>query len=277
MKDFSGRTAFITGGAQGIGLGIARRLAREGVKIAIADIDTAALEQARQELEKSTRVAAYNLDVRDREAYARVADDVEDRLGAVSLLFNNAGIASGASAARMTYKLWDWVLGVNVHGVVNGIQTFVPRMIQRGSGGHVVNTSSGAGLAATDAGYLYTTSKYAVVGLSESLRRDLQPSGIGVSVLCPGPVATNIVSHSLLTHPGAGGELQPAVQARLKAMQNHLHEQGVGIDAVGQMVLEGILADRPFIFTDRMIEELITQRTKDILACLPAPPAADPG
>ena len=272
MKDLSGRTAFITGGAQGIGLGIARRLAREGVKLAIVDIDTKALEQARMELERATRVATYELDVRDRDAYAKVADAVEERLGPVSLLFNNAGVASGVPVAKMNYEMWDWVLGVNLQGVVNGIQTFLPRMIQRGAGGHVVNTSSGAGLVATNAGFLYTTSKYAVVGMSESLRKELQVAGtgIGVSVLCPGPVATGIVSRSLLARPGARKEINQEVQARLEEVDNHLLEHGVGIDAVGEMVLNGIVNDRPYLFTDRLVEDLIIERTKDILACLPA-------
>lgn len=275
MKDLSGRTAFITGGAQGIGLGIARRLARESVNLAIVDVDAAALEQARLELEKaaterSIRVAAYQLDVRDRQAFAAVADQVEERLGPVSLLFNNAGVASGVPVAKMNYEMWDWVLGVNLQGVVNGIQTFLPRMIQRGAAGHVVNTSSGAGLAATNAGFLYTTSKYAVVGLSESLRNELQAAGtgIGVSVLCPGPVATGIVSRSMMARPGATPP-KGEILARLKEVDNHLLQHGVSADAVGDMVLNGIVNDSPYIFTDRLAEDLVVERTKSILACLP--------
>jgi len=272
MKDLSGRTAFITGGAQGIGLGIARRLAREGVKLALVDIDAAALERARAELAKGTEVVTHQLDVRDRDAFAKVADAVERRIGPVSLLFNNAGVASGVHVSKMSYEIWDWVLGVNLQGVVNGIQTFLPRMIERGAGGHVVNTSSGAGLAATTAGFLYTTSKFAVVGMSESLRSELQLAGtnIGVSVLCPGPVATGIVSRSLMGRPGANQDINPQAQARLKELDNHLLEHGVPIDAVGEMVLNGILENRPYIFTDRLVEDLVTECTRTILACLPA-------
>ncbi|HEY0682168.1 MAG TPA: SDR family NAD(P)-dependent oxidoreductase [Steroidobacter sp.] len=276
MKDLSGRTAFITGGAQGIGLGIARRLAREGVNLAIVDIDAEALEQARLELEtaapeQSIRVAAYKLDVRDRQAFAQVADQVEERLGPVSLLFNNAGVASGVTVAKMTYEMWDWVLGVNLQGVVNGIQTFLPRMIKRGAAGHLVNTASGAGLAATNAGFLYTTSKYAVVGLSESLRNELQAAGtgIGVSVLCPGPVATGIVSRSMMARPGARQEANSEMLSRLKEVDNHLLQHGVSIDAVGEMVLNGINNNSAYIFTDRLAEDLVIERTKSILACLP--------
>lgn len=112
------------------------------------------------------------LDVRDRPAYARVADEAESRLGPVSILCNNAGVGGGTHVTRLTYEYWDWVMGINLNGVINGIQTFLPRMLERGGGAHIVNTASGAGLAATTSGLLYTTSKFAVVGLSEALRRE---------------------------------------------------------------------------------------------------------
>jgi NAD(P)-dependent dehydrogenase (short-subunit alcohol dehydrogenase family) len=188
MEDLAGRTAFITGGANGIGLGIARAFARAGAKLALADVDAPALAQAQAELAKETEVETFVLDVRDRAAYARAADDVEARLGPVSLLFNNAGIALALPPAAMTFESWDYALGINLGGVVNGIQTFLPRMLARGGGGHVVNTASGAGLAAPGSGFLYHTAKFAVVGLSESLRFELLGAGFGVSVLCPGPV-----------------------------------------------------------------------------------------
>lgn len=272
MKDIAGQTAFITGGAQGIGLGIARRLAREGVKLAIVDIDVTALESARAELEALTQVSAIRLDVRDRDGYAKVAEEVENQLGPVSLLFNNAGVASGVPVSKMTYEMWDWMLGVNLNGVVNGIQTFIPRMIKRKAGGHVVNTSSGAGLAATDAGFLYTTSKFAVVGMSEALRRDLQiaETGIGVSVLCPGPVATGIVSRSVMSQPGAAQVISDEMKSRLKEVDSHLLQHGVSVDDVGDMVLSGIRDNSPYIFTDRLVEELVLQRTKSIMDCLQA-------
>ena len=200
MEDLKGRTAFITGGARGIGLGIGRAFAHAGVKLAIADIDPDSLAAAKSELAKLTAVETFNLDVRDREAYARVADEAEARLGAVSILCNNAGVAA---ATRLTYEFWDWMLGINLNGVINGIQTFLPRMLERGGGGHIVNTASGAGLAAEGSDLMYTTSKFAVVGMSEALRRELEPKQIGVTVLCPGPVGTNIVGNSRITQPAA--------------------------------------------------------------------------
>jgi NADP-dependent 3-hydroxy acid dehydrogenase YdfG len=151
MTDVAGRTAFITGGANGIGLGIARAFAAAGAKVALADIDAAALERAGAELGAVTQVATQVLDVRDREGWVRAADAVEAALGPVSLLFNNAGVAGHAPAVKLTYELWDWSTGINLHGVINGVQTFLPRMVERGAGGHIVNTASGAGLCAVAA------------------------------------------------------------------------------------------------------------------------------
>lgn len=266
--ELAGRTAFITGGAQGIGLGIARSLARRGAKVALADIDDARLDDAGAELAELTDVATFVLDVRDRDGFRRVADEADAALGSVSLLFNNAGVIGSTSPTRMTYDAWDWVLGINLQGVVNGIQTFVPRMIGRGEGGYVVNTSSGAGLAESGSGYLYTTSKYAVVGLSESLHRELAHHSIGVSVLCPGAVATQIISNTASNRP-VGHEPTPRVDAILSAAQEAL-EAGTPADAVGEMVIAAILRGSLYIFTDDSLEEPIRQRTQRLLAALPS-------
>jgi len=146
VNDIAGRTAFITGGANGIGLGIARAFARAGANLALADVDAAALGAAKAELAKDTPVETFVLDVRDRDAYVRAADETEARLGPVSLLFNNAGVALSIPAEQMSYETWDFALGVKLDGVVNGIQTFLPRMLARAAqlgGGHIVNTASG--------------------------------------------------------------------------------------------------------------------------------------
>ena len=151
MTEVAGRAAFITGGANGIGLGIARAFARAGARLALADVDAEALGAAKAELAKETEVETFVLDVRDRDAYARAADVAESRLGPVSLLCNNAGVALAVPVEQMSYESWDFALGVNLGGVVNGLQTFLPRMLARTKelrGGHVVNTASGAGLAA---------------------------------------------------------------------------------------------------------------------------------
>lgn len=271
MTDVAGRTAFITGGANGIGLGIARALAAAGAKLALVDIDRMALERAKAELEAITPVAIAELDVRDRDAYKRVADQVEATVGPVSLLINNAGVASGGATARLTYELWDWVIGVNLLGVVNGVQTFLPRILQRGEGGHIVNTASGAGLVASPGNAMYCTSKFGVVGLSESLRDELSEAGVGVSVLCPGPVATDIISRSLATRPALRepDEDRRRSSERLARMSRML-EQGVSADAVGAMVLNAVRANRLYIHTDRSMAEAIAKRAKAILDAVPA-------
>lgn len=272
MTDVKGRTAFITGGANGIGLGIARAFARAGAKLALADRDVAALERARAELREVTPVETVELDVRDRDAYARAADTVERKLGPVSLLFNNAGVAGGAPARELTYELWDWAIGINLHGVIHGIQTFLPRMAARGAGGHIVNTASGAGLAATTAGVLYSTAKFAVVGMSETLQLELAGIGIGVSVLCPGPVATDIVARTAVTQPASSEPLSDEERARRAAtldMATRMLQQGVSPDRVGEMVLEAVLANRLYIHTDRIMAPLIEARAKALLDALP--------
>ncbi len=272
MTDVQGRTAFITGGANGIGLGIARAFAGAGAKLALVDIDDTALARAKSELHGITQIETYTLDVRDRDAYAAVADAAEAALGPVSLLFNNAGVAGGAPAEKMTYDLWDWGIGINLHGVINGVQTFLPRIAARGGGGHIVNTASGAGLAPTGSGVLYCTAKYGVVGMAESLFVELAPAGIGVTVLCPGPVATDIVRRSADATPGGGLTLSDEQQARRAerlAMMTQILAQGVGVDEVGQMVLAAVRANQLYVHTDRVMVDAIKARTKALLDAMP--------
>jgi len=275
MTDIAGRAAFITGGANGIGLGIARALVRAGAKLALVDLDAAALERAQAELSPVVPVFTAVLDVRDRAAYARIADAAEAALGPVSLLVNNAGVAGGAPADRLTYELWDWGMGINLGGVINGVQTFLARIVGRGAGGHIVNTASGAGLIARGGNALYTTAKFAVVGLSETLRLELAPLGIGVTVLCPGPVATDIIARTRAMQPKvtksmSAGQRSEAF-AKHEVMKNRL-ANGVQPDAVGEMVLAAMRDNRLYVHTDRVCAELIPARTQALLAAMP--PAA---
>ena len=272
MTDVSGRTAFITGGANGIGLGIARSLARAGAKLALADLDVAALASAKAELQDITQVETYRLDVRDRNAYAATAEAVESTLGPVSLLFNNAGVVGAAAPGKLTFEMWDWSIGINLYGVINGVQTFLPKMIERRQGGHIVNTASGAGLAATSSSVLYCTAKFGVVGMSESLNAELAPLGIGVSVLCPGTVATGIIHRSADAAPKAEAPLSAEQEKRgaeRRAMLNDLLQQGTSPERVGEMVLKAVQQNSLYIHTDRMMEELIKSRTKALLDAMP--------
>ncbi len=272
MTEIANRIAFITGGANGIGLSVARSLARSGAKLALVDLDAEALERARAELGVVTDVFTAVLDVRDRAAYARVADEAEAMLGPVSILMNNAGVAGGAPASKLTYELWDWGMGINLDGVFNGIQTFLSRITTRGQGGHIVNTASGAGLSASPGNTLYCTAKFAVVGLSEVLRAELEQVGIGVSVLCPGPVATDIIARTRAFQPrvtkSMSAEQRGKAFARNEVMKNLL-ANGVSPDAVGEMVIVAIRENRLYIHTDQSSVERIKARGKALLDALP--------
>ena len=196
MKDLRDRVAFVTGGASGIGLGIAQALVGAGGKVVIADIRSDHIDAALERFAAAgtrDRVDGIVLDVTDRSAMAAAAAHTERRFGKVHVLVNNAGVGIEGPLRRATFDDWDFGLGVNLGGVVNGIQTFLPRIRAHGEGGHVVNTASLAGLVWMPSFMaIYATSKAAVITLSECMRDDLAPDHIGVSVLCPGPVKSNI-------------------------------------------------------------------------------------
>jgi NAD(P)-dependent dehydrogenase (short-subunit alcohol dehydrogenase family) len=265
MQEIAGRTVLVTGGAQGIGLGIAHAFAGAGARIALVDVDAAELAEAARGLGVVTEVVTHALDVRDRDGFARVADAVEAELGPIAVLCNNAGIAGIGMAASLTYEQWDRVLGINLGGVVNGVQTVLPRLLARGGPGHIVNVASGAGLVAA-AGVLYATSKFAVVGLSESLLQEpeLQQRRIGVTVVCPSFVRTRIVENSVRT---AG--LDRTSDPRLEGADVALQQYGLPPEVVGQQVLEAVRQERPYVLTDRMMAGPIEERTRAILASLP--------
>ncbi|HEY7046726.1 MAG TPA: SDR family oxidoreductase [Jatrophihabitantaceae bacterium] len=278
MEPLSGRTAFVTGGARGIGLAIARSLSHRGLSVAIADADESALTRARDELSALTIARSYVLDVRDRRRYAEVADAVEAQLGPVSIVVNNAGVLDSVSPSRMDHTMWDHVMGINAGGVYNGIQAFVPRMIRRGLGGHVVNTASAAGLFVGGpsllykSGFLYHASKFAVVGLSESLRVELAHHGIGVSVLCPGPVATDGVKNARSYRPANAPEHSAKIATILETAHDLVQEQGVSPSVVGDLVVDAIIHNRPYILTAADMAGPIQARTDALLDAVPSRP-----
>ena len=230
--------------------------------------------RAKAELGSVTNVETATLDVRDRARFAQVADEVEQRLGPVSLLFNNAGVsASQLPAAQMSFEQWDWGVGINLLGVINGVQTFLPRILERGAGGHVVNTASGAGLAATASGVLYCTTKFAVVGMAETLALELEPLGVGVSVLCPGPVSTNIVASSQRGRPDYGAGLSEADRASAAERTARIAaflSQGVTPEAVADMVLAAVRENRLHIITDRLMLPYVEARQQRLLDAFPS-------
>jgi NAD(P)-dependent dehydrogenase (short-subunit alcohol dehydrogenase family) len=273
MTAVEGRTAFITGGANGIGLGIARSFARSNVALALADIDEAALKAAKDELSRFTRVETVILDTRDRSGFLEAADRVEAELGPVSIVVNNAGVGGGAPVKGLTYELWDWALGINLGGIVNGVQTFLGRMLERGEGGHLINTASAAGLAATWSGTLYHTAKFAVVGMSEALALELEPLGIGVTVLCPGPVATDIIARTRRSQPHVFSKMSDEEREGARGRTRQLVErisQGVSTEIVGELVLAAVRQNQLYVLTDPSIGPFVEARCQAILAALPA-------
>ncbi|SPT50146.1 SDR family oxidoreductase [Actinomadura madurae] len=269
ITDFEGRTAFVTGGARGIGLGIVRALLRRGANVAIADISADALGGAADALGlPAERLRCYRLDVADRVQYAEVATRVAADLGEVTLLFNNAGVIDSISPARATYDMWDYVMGINLNGVYNGIQTFLPGMLASGRGCHIVNTSSEAGLIAAGSGFLYHTSKFAVAGLSEAMRDELDHHGIGVSLLFPGPVATSIVENTRRLRPAEAPTHSGRVTQLLDAAHQHLNQDGAAPDGVGEVVLDAVERNVRYIATRNESQELLARRNKEIGAAM---------
>jgi len=274
MKDLAGKTAFVTGGNSGIGLGIVKVLAEEGMKVAFSyrRIDHRDEAMAWFKDRPDEIVMPVSLDVTDRAAFVAAADTVERELGPVRVLVNNAGVGIGGLIEEATYDDWDWILGVNLGGVINGIQTFLPRMIASDEECHIVNVSSMGGLAALGSVGLYATSKFAVNGLSEALRTDMIGRKIGVSVYCPGPVKSNIAE-------AAKG--RPAHLADTRYQMPDTPEDAPphpmiihGMEAVdaGRYVLDGIRQNKLFILSHPEFRDVIKARNEAILAAVPDEP-----
>ncbi len=265
MKDLAGRTAFVTGAASGIGLGIATALAQAGVKVMLCDIEEQALAGAVAKLKLTNAdVDGVRADVSLKTELKAAADATIARYGRVHILVNNAGVGGGAGYGQWTDASWNWVLGVNLMSVIWGFEIFGPLIEAHGEGGQIVSTASIAGLIA-GTGSAYNVSKYGVVALSEGLRVTLSSRGIGVSVLCPGFIRTQIANSrrnvpqrfaGALKDPPPAGPLADFVRGRVST----------GIDPlyVGELVREGIENDWPYIFTDTEFERAIDDRFANI-------------
>ena len=244
MDSLTGRVAVITGGASGIGKAVAERLAREAVKIVVADLDDRGLADVSAAIRAGGGEAlAVRTDVTDLAQVQALAARAFAAYGAVHILCNNAGVALWGGLERATHRDWQWVLGVNLWGVIHGLEAFLPRMIAQREPGHVVNTASMAGLVATRGLGIYNTSKYAVVGLSETLVKDLKPYGIGVSVLCPMGVATRI-RESDRNRPQDLSNEAPTQAEPVTLMGRTLPPE-----TVAEMVVNAIRDDRLYVIT----------------------------
>jgi NAD(P)-dependent dehydrogenase (short-subunit alcohol dehydrogenase family) len=274
MQNLRGKTAFVTGGASGIGLGIAKALLGAGMNVVIADIREDHLEHAAAELGSPERVLALKLDVTDRAAYARAADAAEARFGNVHILCNNAGVGVVGPTELATFGDWDWVMGVNLGGTINGIVTLLPRMKKHGEGGHIVNTASMSGLVPHGGATIYGTSKGAVVAMIECMRPELEPHGIICSAFCPGAVQSNIAE---------AGKTRPASLAETGYAESDKRRQQAGNffhlfrtkEEVGRRVLEGILNDELYILTHSEFRQGVEERAAAMCAAVPDLPEND--
>jgi NAD(P)-dependent dehydrogenase (short-subunit alcohol dehydrogenase family) len=272
VKDLNGKVAVVTGGASGIGRAMAERFAAEGMKVVLADIEEGALTRAESEMRaKGATVASKRTDVSRGEDVEALAGFTIDTFGAVHVVCNNAGVGVGGVTWQQTVKDWEWVLGVNLWGVIHGIRAFVPIMLQQGDECHVVNTASGAGLHTRPWLAMYCASKHAVVALSESLYHELSLTGskIKVSVLCPAVVNTRI-GESERNRPDAlrdaGGTGVPGQQ--MQAMEQAfraLLATGLPPEQVAGAVVGAIRDERFYIITHEETKGRVSARLNDII------------
>jgi NAD(P)-dependent dehydrogenase (short-subunit alcohol dehydrogenase family) len=251
MRDLDGKIAVVTGGGSGIGAALARAFAAEGMDVVVADIEAGAAEKVAAELrEGGRRALAVQCDVSQRESVEALAARTFTELGACHLLCNNAGVLMMGALETRTPRDWEWVLGVNLWGVIHGVLAFVPRMLAQPGEKHIVNTGSTAGLLAAPGVGIYGTAKFGVVGLSEHLRHDLARHGIGVSVLCPGGVKTNIL-HSERNRPAALGKSKISRQdVELVLGGSVVHPDEIQpAELIAAAALEGVRANDAFIVT----------------------------
>jgi len=244
MENLSGKVAFITGGAGGIGLAMATKFAEEGMKVVLADIEVDVLERAEQGLrDAGAEVLGVVCNVADKASFEAAADRALETFGAIHIACNNAGVSPMGALETTTAEDWQWGLGVNLMGVVHGIQTLVPKIRQHGEGGHVVNTSSIAGLMALPSLGIYTATKYAVVGISETLRNELLADGIGVSVVCPSFVKTRLYE-SARNRPDELGGAGEGLDLMAGLLSNATEPS-----EIAEIIVKGVKENRAYILT----------------------------
>jgi len=261
MHDVQGKTAFITGGASGIGLAMARAFGAAGMNVMLADIEAEPLSAAVADLEAAqVRAAGVVCDVGDRAAVERAAADTVARFGKVHVVCNNAGVGAGGPIDEVKPSDWDWILSVNLMGVVHGVEAFLPHLRAHGEGGAIVNTASMAGMISIPGMEPYSATKFAVVAMSEGWAGQLALENISVSVLCPGFVRTRINESRRARQARYGGP-----ETRAPTPGDSLVASGIDPERVGARVLEAILAGERYIFTHPDMRGLVQQRFARIL------------
>ena len=264
LSDLSGKVAVVTGAASGIGLALTERFAADGMKVVMADVEEARLAGEATRLGRDgADVLAVLCDVSRPEDVAALAEQAVDHYGAVHVLCNNAGVGPAGPMLATTPADWQWTVGVNLLGVAYGVTTFAPLMVTQGFG-HIVNTASEAGLVTTSLLGMYCATKHAVVGLSEALYRELEGTGVGVSVLCPNLVATNIFT-SERNRPG-GATLTADANATMAPLRESLAAMGIPPADVAATVVDAVKARRFWVFTHPVTKPTALVRFADLEA-----------
>ena len=272
MREFAGKTAFVTGGASGIGLAMGRAFAEAGMKVMLADIETEALANAVKSLHNvGPGVRGVICDVGDAASVEHAAQASYEAFGNVHVVCNNAGVAAGGGIDTISLDNWRWVLDVNLMGVVHGVRSFLPHIRGHGEGGHIVNTASMAGMINGMGFSPYAATKFAVVSMSEGLAPQLKPLGIGVSVLCPGFVRTGI-GESGRNRPDRYGPAQPldpnSPAAAMVAEIARRLQAGLEPSVVAAKVLDAIRNDELYVFTHPEMREFLDERFAAIQAAM---------
>ena len=261
MQDLKGKVAFITGGASGIGLAMAKAFGRAGMAVMIADIERSALNRAVDELRASqVRAEGVVADVASRDSLRAAALETIAKFGKVHVVCNNAGVGAGGPIGEVAEQDWSWILGVNLMGVVHGVEIFTPLIAGHGEGGHFVNTASIAGMISPPGMEPYNATKFAVVAMSEGWAGQLAPLNIGVSILCPGFVKTRI-HESRRNRPGGAGEADAAANTATAFVMS-----GMPADAVGERVVEAVRDGELYVFTHPEFRAPVAARFDAILA-----------
>jgi NAD(P)-dependent dehydrogenase (short-subunit alcohol dehydrogenase family) len=264
VRDFNGKAAFITGGASGIGFAVGRAFAEAGCRVMLADVEEAALAEAVRSLQGvGPEIRGVVCDVADPLAVERAAENAVSAFGKIHILCNNAGVAGGSGIDDVPLASWRWVLDVNLMGVVHGVHALLPHIRAHGEGGHIVNTASMAGMLAAGMGFSpYSASKFAVVAMSEGLAAELQPLGIGVTVLCPGFVRTRIAEAGRNRPARYGLHVGSALGARI----TELVHTGIDPRIVAAHVLDAVRNDELYAFTHPEMRRFLAERFSTILA-----------
>ncbi len=265
MTDIANKTAFVTGAASGIGLGLCKALLAKGAKVMMADIDAEGLDIAHAALNAPDNTATVICDVADADSVKAAAKATIDSFGKVHLVFNNAGVSLAGRPGQIALEDWRWITDINLLGVVYGCETFIPLITSHGEGGHIINTASMAGHITSPGMTPYFATKFAVVGYSEALFHELKSANIGVSCLCPTWVKSNIHNTSDKS-PSANATRGEFKTSKAYLTVKALVENGMGADVYAELVMKAIEADRLHVFNDPEMRQAIVDRNAATLA-----------